>query len=376
MSVANPLAVTLVPQATQNWCWAASGQMIMNYLGNPAVNQCQEATDYPFAPPQTNPRTNWCTSPPDTLGFTGWPQFASYGFNATQTPYGTPISWAQLKQEIDGNRPVAFVWAWRDGGGHMMVAIGYESVDGVDRVIILDPSPPHKGDRRSIPYDDFVAGNYLGEPYTHWCDFHGIVMTHTGAYGAGAPGADPSNDASKSLAAAQAYMPTSLKALGPGASPMNAATGPAFAVKAVGLNQLRQLSAPGGSAGNIIDSTPVRSFQYPVTLHGTFAAAISTHMAPGGTWAAREANAEWVRIFNDVRARHSIANNIPVEQYSLVSFNALNLYFLYYKQNGETFMVPTQDSATLGLTQGVAQPAKTILDAVTKIAIGHTGGPS
>src|SRR5262245_46059155 len=110
--------------------------MIMNYLGNSSVTQCQEATDYPYVPPQTSPPTNWCTSPPDTLGFTGWPQFGQYGFKATPTPYATALSWDQLRNEIDNNRPVAFVWAWTGGSGHMMVAIGYETVNGINKVII------------------------------------------------------------------------------------------------------------------------------------------------------------------------------------------------------------------------------------------------
>ena len=343
----------------------------MNYLGNAAVSQCQEATDYPFVPPQTSPTTDWCVSPPDTWGFTGWPQFGRYGFNATQTSYGAAISWEQLKTEIDNNRPVAFVWAWHGGGGHMMVAVGYETIDGVNKVIINDPSPPNVGNRRSIPYADFVEGTYQGEAYTHWCDFYGVVMNHPGT-----PGVGPIRNASNSLAAAQAYLSTAVKALGPGADPASASIGPGFAVKAIGLNQLKQLSAPGASADNVLDSISVRAFQYAVTMHGSVATAISTNMAPGGTWAASDANASWVRIYSEVRTRHSAANNIPLENYFLVAFNALHLYFLCYKQNNDMFLVPTQDNATLGLSQGVAQPANKVLDIVTKVAVSHTGGPS
>jgi hypothetical protein len=345
--------------------------MIMTYLGNGGVSQCQEATDYPFVPPQTVPPTDWCASPPDTLGFTGWPQFGRYGFTAIQTSYGAAITWAQLVTEIDSDRPVAFVWAWQHGGGHMMVAIGYETVDNVNKVVINDPSPPNVGNRRSIRYADFVEGSYNGEPYTHWCDFYGIAMNHPGA-----PGAGPPSAASDSLAAAQAYMSTVLKGLGPGATPTSASLAAAFPVKAVGLNQLKQLSAPGASPQNVVDSTPISSFVYGVVLQGSVTAAISTYLPPRGTWTATDANASWVRIFSEVRTQHSVSNNIPLDHYSLVAFNALNLYFLAYSQDAGTFLVPTQDDATHGFLRGISQPAHNVLDAVIKIAVRHAGGPS
>src|SRR5580692_616675 len=36
------LPVPLVPQLQSDWCWAASGQMIFNYLGATRVTQCEE----------------------------------------------------------------------------------------------------------------------------------------------------------------------------------------------------------------------------------------------------------------------------------------------------------------------------------------------
>ncbi len=377
----NPLPVPPLAQGTQNWCWAASGQMIMNSLGNTAVSQCQEATDYPFVPPQTSPATNWCVSPTDDWGFTGWPQFGHYGFSASQTPFGTALSYEQLKTEIDNGRPIAFVWAWDGGGGHMMVVIGYLTEAGVDKVVINDPSPPHLGNQRTITYAEFVEGIYLGHKYTHWCDFYGIAMTNPGSpspSGVGAPGGfvAPGGVEGASLAAAQAYLPKALQTLGPGALVARASIAPGFAVRALGLNQLKQLSAPGSSAEGVLDATPVTAFQYPVTLAGSMTTAISTHQAPGGTWSATSANASWIQLFADLRAKHSSANNISIEDYSLVAFNALNLYFLSYKVNNVQYLIPVQDSAKLGLKKGQAQAAKTVLDALVKAAVSHTGEPS
>ena len=36
--------VTLRPQETNMWCWAASGQMVMDFLGN-NVSQCVQANN-------------------------------------------------------------------------------------------------------------------------------------------------------------------------------------------------------------------------------------------------------------------------------------------------------------------------------------------
>ena len=38
------LAVTLRPQQASNWCWAASGEMVMEYLENPLRNASRRTT--------------------------------------------------------------------------------------------------------------------------------------------------------------------------------------------------------------------------------------------------------------------------------------------------------------------------------------------
>ncbi|HEV8583966.1 MAG TPA: papain-like cysteine protease family protein [Methylomirabilota bacterium] len=168
------LPVTSHAQETGMWCWAASGQMVMHYLGN-NVPQCTQANnrfnrnDCPCAQCGPNAQPN----PPCVIG--GWPEFDRYGFDHRRTN-DTPLTWDQLTRELSrqsgcGRRPVAFSWAWTGGGGHMMVMTGFASLGGVNHVTIVDPWAPCLGDSRIVPYDAFVSGN----GYTHWDDFYEII---------------------------------------------------------------------------------------------------------------------------------------------------------------------------------------------------------
>lgn len=167
------LPVTLYPQETSMWCWAGSGQMIMDYLGN-NVAQCTQAnnrfgvTNCPCNQCGPNPQAN----PPCVTG--GWPEFDKYGFTFNRTS-DTALSWDQLRSELSqsascGKRPVAYSWHWSGGGGHMMVATGYVTVNGTDYVSISDPLSPCNGDARIITYNAYVSGSN----YTHWDDFYEI----------------------------------------------------------------------------------------------------------------------------------------------------------------------------------------------------------
>ncbi len=170
------LAVPMRSQETPMWCWAASGQMVMEFLGT-TVTQCVQAnnrfnrTDCPCNQCGPNPQAN----PPCVNG--GWPEFDRYGFTFTRTT-GTALTEAQLRRELAqgagcGRRPVAFSWRWNGGGGHMMVATGYQVDDGALFVSISDPLPVCAGSTRILTYAAYVSGG----GYTHWDDFYEIRPT-------------------------------------------------------------------------------------------------------------------------------------------------------------------------------------------------------
>ncbi len=166
------LAVGLRPQETSMWCWAASGEMVMDFLGT-NVTQCDEAnkrfgrTDCPCSQ-----CSNPIADPPCVIG--GWPEFDKYGFKFKRTS-DTALTWAQLQEELAedtycGKTPIAYSWHWTGGGGHMMVARGYVTANNQNFVAILDPWGPCAGDDRIITYAAYVSGG----GYTHWDDFYEI----------------------------------------------------------------------------------------------------------------------------------------------------------------------------------------------------------
>lgn len=157
-------AVPLYPQKTNMWCWAASGQMCMSFLGN-NVAQCTQANNR-FG------RTDCCNSTvPNACVNGGWPEFDKYGFSFNTTS-NAPLSWDDIKKQIYcKKKPFAYSWHWNGGGGHMMVITGYAVIENVKYVFVNDPWSPNVGDQYSLTYDKYVSGS----GYTHWNDYYNIT---------------------------------------------------------------------------------------------------------------------------------------------------------------------------------------------------------
>src|SRR5262245_48940815 len=115
--------VTLRAQETNMWCWAASGEMCMDFLGTNVI-QCDQANKQ-FG------RTDCCNNPvPNACINGGWPEFDKYNFTFARTT-NTALSWDQLRKQIYcKKKPVAFSWHWIGDGGHMMVVYGYAEIGG------------------------------------------------------------------------------------------------------------------------------------------------------------------------------------------------------------------------------------------------------
>lgn len=166
------LNVPLYAQQTNMWCWAASGEMIMSYLGND-VPQCTQANNrfgYDYCCPVPP-----CPNPNCIQG--GWPEYDKYGFTFSSTSWGTALTWEQLKGQIDSNKPVGFSWGWTGGGGHYMVAKGYTTSYGTDMVAVNDPWPPgsgcttNGGVSKLITYSEYVSSS----THEHWKDDYNIT---------------------------------------------------------------------------------------------------------------------------------------------------------------------------------------------------------
>lgn len=160
------LDVPLLAQEQGNWCWAASGQMVMSFLGA-RVPQCDQANNR-FG------RTDCCNTPtPSECNNGGWPEPDKYGFTFSTTS-DAPLTWEQVQSEIYcAGRPFAFSWHWPGGSGHMMVVTGYVTISGTNYVAVNDPWPPNVGEHYIYTYDwyDTAPGHH-----THWNDYYNFVL--------------------------------------------------------------------------------------------------------------------------------------------------------------------------------------------------------
>jgi hypothetical protein len=183
-----------------NWCWAASGQMIMELLGEEPKKacQCRQAE-------QVLGVKGCCVTPsscvpadelPAGCDRPRWPAFVEkperYAFSYATTCDGlpgrqddetcaaNPLSWDDLTAEICSGRPViASVRPGRSATGHTVVVKGISSRPD-RRVLIVDPRrlcPPDRDCEGELDegfwlsYDEYVAG---WDGMVHWVDFYGI----------------------------------------------------------------------------------------------------------------------------------------------------------------------------------------------------------
>jgi Papain-like cysteine protease AvrRpt2 len=163
------LPVTFHQSERKLWCWAASGKMIMEYMGA-SVEQCNQANER-FV------RSDCCTVPGACVNG-GWPEFFRYGFTFART-FNAALSWDEIKNQIYcKEKPFAFSYKYPppDRGGHMMVAVGYKTDQaGISWVYVYDPgSGPGPGTGAGIsfiPYETYADP----QPFTHWDDFYNIT---------------------------------------------------------------------------------------------------------------------------------------------------------------------------------------------------------
>jgi len=169
------LPVDLIPQQTSQWCWAASAEMTMAYLGKD-VSECAQAN---AATERDDCCNEQCPDPDESSDcvVAAWPDFEHWGFQPPQRTNATALSWEDLTAELSAGRPFTFTWQWIGGSGHMMVAHGWQIVDGVSKVQVDDPWPPCEGNPVVMDYDEYVARD---NDHTHWDDFYGIKLAAPG----------------------------------------------------------------------------------------------------------------------------------------------------------------------------------------------------
>jgi peptidase C39-like protein len=183
-----------------NWCWAASSQMIMELLGEatPQACQCRQAE-------QVLGVDGCCVTPssclpaeelPARCDRPRWPAFVekpelyafSYATTCDALPNrqndeacaSKPLAWPALTAEVCAGRPVIASLRPRGSArGHTVVVKGF-STRPTRRVLVVDPSKlcPSGLDCEGeldegfwLTYDEYTAG---WDGMVHWVDFYGI----------------------------------------------------------------------------------------------------------------------------------------------------------------------------------------------------------
>jgi len=376
------LDVTVVPQETNMWCWAASAQMVMAFHGE-NVTQCTQANRrFGFSDCCNNQVPNHCVQG-------GWPEFYKYGFTYSETT-NSALSWQQVNTEIDANRPVAFSWHWDGGGGHMMVLRGYSTLNGVRYVAIHDPWPPKIGDSKSIPYSAYVSGS----GYTHWNDYFNIRegVGRIAMVNAGQPSPEPQEESGEtpigvdvaSLLAAEKETRTiamnaqkMLEGVAkdvPGWAP-TAKLGDPVAVHVVGLNELQKV-APGAGP-RLLLKPGVNRMVYPLVHDNEVVSAITLQRGDDKKWEPPSfGGTTMARLL--AKARGDLAKRVGDAESPAfcVAVPALNFYAVAVQRKDKVIEVlPVIAYPELGLKEGQPVPASTLTPLLIEAAKRHDGLP-
>lgn len=137
----------LIPPDDNNWCWAASAQMAMDFLEpNVDHSQCLQANE-------SLGRQDCCHMPrPEgcAQGGGGIPPLQGFSSVSSQGPLDVDDVATELCVE---NRPFLMVGAGVAGGRHMTIAVGYDSAANV--LVVNNPWKSNRVDQTYVALDDY-----------------------------------------------------------------------------------------------------------------------------------------------------------------------------------------------------------------------------
>lgn len=162
-----PLALSWYKQMASNWCWAASAQMVLRFMGFTSVKQCDIANIMgnrrdccqPLGPvPESGPivYNHACDAADVTRVYKD-------GWNVDSVAQEGVLPFEMLEQEInEQRRPVEVGIQWAHGKGrHLVVIYGCQLNDANEQLLhVRDPLPDYC--EGQVLYDELM-NSYLGQ---------------------------------------------------------------------------------------------------------------------------------------------------------------------------------------------------------------------
>jgi Peptidase_C39 like family len=362
--------------------WASSGAAPLTwYQSNICEPQIGNCDDW-GVPPLNGLTFKWGTDFPDPMG----------------------LDWSAMTQEIDGGRPVLFMWDYPSNGTntsspvglHELVVIGYSDDIGIQQLQIWDPwpvpdPPPSQvpacgpdnavqvtqNHSRTIPFSTYrTPVNDMGVPVTAVHDrdqwnlaaVGPIPSPPTGLTVDGGPPAPPAPPPPfhKSQQPASGPKPqiSFAKALGmalPESRRLNlqvsgaAPRSPGVPFPVVGLGFVQLLRAADDPTKLLAGNTS--AILFPVESQGkvvdTFLLLLTRgRWEPGGY-----ANIEITQRLVNVRAEYAARRHLPLDSFYMVSVPGEVAFFAAYGRGNKAILIPASTDSTIGALAGVAAPA-------------------
>ncbi len=165
------LPVPYYPQELNNWCWAASANMIMQYWyaqdqTAKVMSQCDQAIALWHNSNPGKPIPVSCPLPdPVPVDFNrGYAPF-KVDNSYTVSISTTPLVWESVKYQIDNNMPFATEWSYQGVTGgrqinsnHWLIVVGYQTSQYATEPFIsyCDPWAADSAIYRLIPFSEYT----------------------------------------------------------------------------------------------------------------------------------------------------------------------------------------------------------------------------
>jgi hypothetical protein len=154
------------PQETDNWCWASSSQMVLEYFGRHVTQSEMANAQFRRRDCGKRPVPGECNKGASIM-------LREYGLECVGAD--KTLTELEIAEQIAGRKnPIIFCWSWTGGGAHVLVACGYSKLkNGTFVVEVLDPAPPPLKDDYNVS-----GGRHSFVTYSRWLADKDHKLTH------------------------------------------------------------------------------------------------------------------------------------------------------------------------------------------------------